>query len=375
MSYDPRKSAIFMAIGTELTSGEVVNTNGAWLSEKLEDCGINVVAHVVIPDERELIYRALENINAFPAKLLVLTGGLGPTTDDITREMLAQWAGVNLEFDEDVWRETQEKYKNRGLQIREAHRHQCFFPSGSRRLKNPVGTALGFSMQARGFQILVLPGPPMEIEGMWESEIADLIKPFQNQNPVKLEIWTLLGVTESEAAEVTEEVFKGSGILLGYRATVPYVKVKVWIPSAHPGASALIFKLDQKLKQWTVARGKEDIIQFWLEKIRPFKKVWILDPLTRGRMVQRLGQVDWPNHLQVISGGISETPLMSKGDLTLWLSSESEGQVFKVGWRTHDTQASIELSLPYKITKSNRRAPLYMTEMALKWWLENIPRH
>jgi nicotinamide-nucleotide amidase len=117
-------SAQLLTIGTEITSGEVVNSNASWLSLRLEEMGVRVRTHLTVRDCKEEILHALSFLNE--SKLIVVTGGLGPTSDDITRECMALFTRDTLEFDERVWRDLQTLYAQRGLPLREAHKWQCF---------------------------------------------------------------------------------------------------------------------------------------------------------------------------------------------------------------------------------------------------------
>ena len=168
--------ARLLTIGTEITAGEIVNSNASWISERLEELGVRVYSHLTVRDQREEILNALEF--AKDERILVVTGGLGPTSDDLTRACLAAYAGVGLEFDEAVWAELVKAHESRNLPVREAHRHQCYFPKGSERLKNPVGTALGFAMTIGSREVITLPGPPRELAGMWTEEVAPRLKPL-----------------------------------------------------------------------------------------------------------------------------------------------------------------------------------------------------
>jgi nicotinamide-nucleotide amidase len=245
--------AAILTTGTELTSGETVNTNAAWVAEKLEAMGFAVAAHISVPDDKKLIVDALEWLKP-RARLVIVGGGLGPTSDDLTREAVAAWSGAELEFSEGVWRELNDRYRQRGLKIRPAHRQQCYFPKTSRTITNPVGSALGFALDARGVRLAVLPGPPRELQGMWEPHVEPLLQELGPRSETELVVWTCEGATESRLAEVAEAVIAGSGLKIGYRASVPQVKVKLWLPRVFNEREKWVEKMDQALREWTVAR-------------------------------------------------------------------------------------------------------------------------
>jgi nicotinamide-nucleotide amidase len=191
-------SAQLLTIGTEITSGEIVNSNASWISLRLEEMGVRVLTHLTVRDHRKDILSALNSLNE--GELIIVTGGLGPTSDDLTRECMALYWQDKLEFDQDVWDELEKLYNQRGLPLREAHRWQCQFPVMSERLKNPVGTALGFAMEFGGRNYFVMPGPPKELEGMWNLEVEPRLRKLLKPSPMKWVRWTCLGVPDNQLA-------------------------------------------------------------------------------------------------------------------------------------------------------------------------------
>ena len=241
-------AASILTVGTEITSGEILNSNGQWLAEQLDQMGFDVVLHLSAPDDRKLIQSALDYC-AQHTEVLIVTGGLGPTSDDFTREAIATWAQTELEFNDSVWNELQALYQSRGLKIREAHRQQCHFPKSSELLKNPVGTAHGFYLKTKGQHIFVLPGPPREIQGMWQPSVLALLEALKPQQLYKLYRWECTGVPESEVAEVVEKIIAGTGLRAGYRANKPRVIVKVWMP-IHINHAPFLQQLHSRLSPW-----------------------------------------------------------------------------------------------------------------------------
>jgi nicotinamide-nucleotide amidase len=246
------KFASILTIGTEITSGEVVNTNASWIASELEAMGLRVFCHLSVRDQRAEMLRALEFVRADSA-LVVVTGGLGPTSDDLTREVLANHWRVPLAFCEDEWSSLRVRYERRGRQIRESHRHQCYFPQGATKLPNPVGTALGFCFSQQAQHWLVLPGPPAELKAMWSEQAVARLRAFgvcATSGSRRWHHWTCRGAPESEVAERVEEVIQGRGLEVGYRATHPLVKVKLFLTEKE--ATELAPKLEQCLQKWLI---------------------------------------------------------------------------------------------------------------------------
>src|SRR5436309_2735997 len=159
-----------ISIGTELTSGQNLDTNSQWLSRRLAEVGIAVGWHTTIADDFDA------NLDAFRiatgrAKLVLVTGGLGPTQDDLTREVLAKLAGVDLVFHEDSFRIISDLFAKRGRHMPERNRVQALFPAGSEPIRNDRGTAPGVWMDLRGAHVAAMPGVPSEMYHMFEHQV------------------------------------------------------------------------------------------------------------------------------------------------------------------------------------------------------------
>ena len=271
-----------ITIGTEIAAGEVVNTNAAWVSVQLENLGLRVFSHFTVRDQREEILAALKS--SADHAVVVVTGGLGPTTDDMTRECMAQFTGQSLEFDKSVWQDLTELYRERGLPLRKAHEHQCYFPRGSRRLRNPVGTALGFAQTIEGQSYFVLPGPPPELEGMWNLEVAPALATILPSNTFYWQRWNCLGSPESEVAELVEKAIEGSGLEVGYRASLPYVKVKLYIDGAQPAHLRIVEEITRSLRPFLTSDDlAADLLRRW-----PHPILSIVDTVTENCLLLRL---------------------------------------------------------------------------------------
>ncbi len=367
--------AHLLTIGTEITSGEVVNSNAAWLSQRLETLGIRVQSHLSVRDQRE------ELLNAFrwplqapgagsetePA-LIFVTGGLGPTSDDLTRACMAEHLGVELEFDQEVWSGLNALYQRRGLPIREAHRHQCWFPKGSERLSNPVGTALGFYSLAhrspdhpRLAHYFVLPGPPRELEGMYEKEVASRLRALVPKPDLTWHRWSVFAVPESEVAELVEPLIAGSGIEVGYRAQIPYVRVKLF---AHSDRHRdILARVGRVLAPSLVAASvdgvtggpshdlAEQLLELW-----PDPELRVMDEVSEGHLAQRLYSARRSSHskiaIRIADGGLRLT---------------SSGDGFKAAIQTSRGSHDFEQKLPFKLALDSERGRRAAAEWAL--WL------
>ncbi|MCS7014798.1 MAG: competence/damage-inducible protein A [Gemmatales bacterium] len=183
--------AEIIAVGTELTSGQKLDTNSAWLSRRLLELGVMPCWHTTLPDDLEIIVTALD-LSRQRADLVVITGGLGPTLDDLTREALARLAGVELVLHEPSLRHIEDIFARRGRPMPERNRLQAMLPRGAEALPNPLGTAPGIWMTVPRTPcacpreehplnlglakprttLIALPGVPSELRTMWQTIVA-----------------------------------------------------------------------------------------------------------------------------------------------------------------------------------------------------------
>jgi molybdopterin-biosynthesis enzyme MoeA-like protein len=222
--------------------------------------------------------------------LLFVTGGLGPTTDDFTRDVIATWSQKKMIFDEASWIHIQERLSSRGVPIREAQRQQCYFPEGSTVLFNKNGTANGFSLEVENKRVYILPGPPNEIEGIWNDFLrAELLSMTKEIDPSVTKIWECLGQGESEISHLTEIAMTGSGLEIGYRAHLPYVEVKVsYAKSTEAKVSPWLSRLEAALEPYTVLRDGADVAHLLTQKMTAYKNVLLVDELTGPHLLGRI---------------------------------------------------------------------------------------
>jgi len=163
-----------IAVGDELTSGERVDTNSAWLSLRLAELGAPASMHVSVGDDARSIAAALER-TAAEADVVVVTGGLGPTADDLTREAVAEFAGLDLVMVPEALRHIEKLFRSFGRRMPKTNRKQATIPAGSRIIPNPRGTAAGFEVRASGAVMFALPGVPVEMKAMFEASVAPVV--------------------------------------------------------------------------------------------------------------------------------------------------------------------------------------------------------
>lgn len=222
------KAAIF-TIGTEITDGQITDRNSQWMSERLTDFGLNVLLHASLPDDKDQIVQFLKTV-ADPFDVVIFGGGLGPTSDDLTRFAVAEYVSLPLVIDEPSWSRIFDRLSTRKITIREEHKTQAMIFKGSKALSNSAGSAPGIHLEYRNKHFFLLPGPPQELQAIWDDHIAPFFKSKNIQNNQKLKKWMCEGIVESELAHITDTFFKNKPYLIktGFRLHKPMVEAKVW---------------------------------------------------------------------------------------------------------------------------------------------------
>ncbi len=362
-----------LSIGTELTTGQIINRNSAWIATKLKQQGLDSTVHVTVPDETEVILKSLHYC-AELTDVLFITGGLGPTSDDFTRDVIAEWTGKKLIFDEASWDYIQETLKNRGVSVKAIQKQQCYFPEDSTILKNNKGTANAFSLdhkiQTKNLKIFVLPGPPSEIEAIWNDHINDwLEKATVYVDKTTTYSWDTLGQPESEVAALTESALtdmkKDFPVTIGYRVHLPYVEVKMTYPtSAHFTAKLFKDKVDLALENITVLKNFEKISDKFTDLIKN-KSFAFYDFSTNGSLHQSLSlnlkkKSDWmwkQSHDPMDSDFFAE----EENFIALFNSGEKHCQMMA---DLNGKKLSKTIELPHRFLSMPERKSMYFAEMA-----------
>lgn len=195
-------------VGDELLSGNRSDSHIPYLGRELRRCGVRVArAHVVGDSIGDIA--AIIGTRKTATRVLIVTGGLGPTPDDITREGVAKALGLELEFHDPSWKAIQEFFAERGRAATAVNRRQAEFPYGSRIMPNELGTAPGFIVEHEGTTVVVLPGPPVEVHRMFGNDVLPLFRELFRREPVRIEVYRTMGVGESKMQEILGDKLDG----------------------------------------------------------------------------------------------------------------------------------------------------------------------
>ena len=199
--------AEIIAVGSELLTPEKVDSNSLFITEQLNAIGIVVKAKSVVGDDRVDLRTALEHALA-RADLIVATGGLGPTDDDLTREAVAAALDLPLEIDERIVEQIRARFAARGLEMPDINRRQAQVPHGAVVLDNPHGTAPGLWLERSGRIVILLPGPPREMRGMLEAVIRDRLSSRAGPQRMYRRVLRITGRSESHTEEAVRTAYE-----------------------------------------------------------------------------------------------------------------------------------------------------------------------
>lgn len=238
--------------GSELLLGHVLNTHLAFLAESLFPLGLTISRQLTVPDGPDIREALLETFGR--ADLVIVTGGLGPTTDDLTREITAELLGLPLEHDPDIEAAIAARFQRRGIPMTSRVLRQAQKPVGAQILPNAFGTAPGLyippqplppgSKAERSPHFLLLPGPPRELHPMVETSVLPLLRSLAPPPSGQLmQTWRIVGVPESTVEDRVGEALIALGIDPGYCARLGEVDVRVLGNKAQiSAAEALLLK-------------------------------------------------------------------------------------------------------------------------------------
>lgn len=223
--------AEILATGEEIRTGATIDSNSAYISQKLEEAGIHITRHHCVGDEIEAIISVLKEMGQ-RADIAVVTGGLGPTADDLTAEAAAQAAETKLALHDDALKSVENYFKLRKRPMNPSNRKQALLPLGAQCLLNPVGTAPGFRLKIDKCLCFFLPGVPVEMQKMMTDVVLPSIRNLRGdgQELFITNTITTFGLTESATGErLAGFDSRFPEIKLGFRVHFPEIHIKFYV--------------------------------------------------------------------------------------------------------------------------------------------------
>lgn len=238
-----------LTVGDEILIGQIVDTNSVWMAQQLNLIGAHIVKKTSIGDTLETIRAEVGEALASEADIVLMTGGLGPTKDDLTIEALAGFFGVELIFDQATYDRIVRAFEKRGIPLRESHRAQCYLPANATILPNKMGTAPGTWYEHNGKVLVSMPGVPYEMEYLMEHEVIPRLKQRFKGKAIAHRTILTVGTGESEIASRIE-AFEDSlptNIKLAYLPNLGQVRLR--LTGTSDDEHTLNQLLDQKTAQ------------------------------------------------------------------------------------------------------------------------------
>ena len=304
-------TAAVVTVGEELLSGETTDTNGAWLSRELASLGAPVVRRWVVGDDAEAIQAALSAALAV-ADLIIVTGGLGPTRDDLTRPAVADFLGVDLRSDPQIVQDLRERFGAHGFpDLPTSNLSQAEVPRGAQVLANALGTAPGLLMEHEGHSLALLPGVPREMKRIFEGVLEGVIRDRFEARLMPLVHRTIYttGIPESVLGERVDEVRAGlpGEVDLAFLPDLRGVSIRMSTRSRAGRAAGLLDEaqalLDPIVAPYRIGMEKADLVEAVADVLtKESHSLAVAESCTGGLLAKRF--TDLPGSSSFFRGGV-----------------------------------------------------------------------
>ncbi|HEM6390074.1 TPA: competence/damage-inducible protein A [Streptococcus suis] len=353
--------AELIAVGTEILTGQIINTNAQFLSEKCAELGIDVYFHTAVGDNEQRLLSVLE-VAGKRSEIVILCGGLGPTEDDLTKQTLAAFLGRNLVFDELAMAKLDRFFASRPGRVRTPNNErQAQIVEGSQALQNPAGLAVGGMIEQDGVTYIVLPGPPSELKAMFSESLLPLLS--QSQQQLYSRVLRFFGIGESQLVTVLADLIdKQTDPTLAPYAKVGEVTLRLSTKAtSQEEANLRLNQLEEKilqhdkLREYFYAYGEENsLVQTVAERlVEKNKSIAIVEQGTGGLLQAEL------------SLALADQPYFSGGKVIGQLGTESGWLSEEADCIRQELQADLGLAVSVLIkpesTEDNVLAKVYLT--------------
>ena len=261
--------AHLLSIGDELLIGQTINTNAAWMGKHLTEEGWRVSGVVVLPDDASAIKREIDR-GLESADAVLITGGLGPTKDDLTKHVLAEHFGTKLVMHNDIAEQIQDWFESRNVPFLEVNRLQAMLPLDCAVLPSPLGTASGMWFdRPEGKVVVSMPGVPYEMEGLMRNEVLPRLRQHFKLPTTLYQTIVTAGIGESSLAALVsqwEDSLEAKGVSLAYLPSPGQVKIRLGVKGATEDRESLQHLLDAGVsafetlaKDYVIGRGEQGL--------------------------------------------------------------------------------------------------------------------
>ncbi|MGC0925631.1 nicotinamide mononucleotide deamidase-related protein YfaY [Pantoea agglomerans] len=249
-----------LSTGDEVLHGQIVDTNAAWLADMLFQQGLPMTSRTTVGDSLESLIATLQ-ARSNEADVLIVNGGLGPTSDDLSALAAARACGVELEVQQEWLEQMEAWFASRGRVMAASNRKQAEIPANAELIDNPVGTACGFALQLNRCWMFFTPGVPSEFKVMVEQQIIPRLKAkFSPPEPPICLRLTTFGRGESDIAAELEPLALPEGVVMGYRSSMPIIEIKLTGPASQRVAMEQVWQqVRLQLAECTIFEGTEGL--------------------------------------------------------------------------------------------------------------------
>jgi nicotinamide-nucleotide amidase len=299
--------------GTEVLTGRISDRNGPWVAARLGELGVEVSHIVCVGDRARDLRAALAFLADLGVDLIVTTGGLGPTADDLTAEVVAEFAGRPLVLDDaleeriaDILAGFARRFRFDAGALREANRKQALVPEGATAL-DPAGTAPGLVVPTEGPTVIVLPGPPRELQTMWPKALAtdDARAALADVTPIRTETMRIFGIPESELAKALREIEAGVDLSpLEITTCLRRAELEIDVryrDGAESAVSRLLDELGERFERFVFSRDGSSIDEQVAELLAD-RRIGLGESCTAGLLAARL--TERPGSSEYVAGGV-----------------------------------------------------------------------
>ncbi len=310
-------AAEIVTTGTEILLGDIVDTNAAWIAQQLREIGVNLYYKTTVGDNEPRLRGVLETALA-RSDVILVTGGLGPTADDITRDAIANATGRPLVQDDEIVARLRERFARWGArQMTENNLRQAFIPEGATVIPNPVGTAPGFLVEdtrfGRGARIIAMPGVPREMKRM----MTDWVLPYLREltggvGVIRRRILRTVGIGESALDAQLGELMDSTNPTVGLAAHLGQADIRVAARAETPEeAEALIDDMEARIRErvgaFIYSTTPEETIETVVVRLLQEERatLGLLETVTGGRIAKRVRAVEGGDH--VLAAAWTET--------------------------------------------------------------------
>ena len=279
-------------VGSEILSGKTLNTNGQYICDKLLSLNLDTIFNTIIKDDRTNIELALKR-----SDIIIYTGGLGPTHDDFTKEVVCERLNIKLILNNKILENMKEHFKSRGIIMSDNNIKQAYIPENCTVLKNEKGTAPGYLIESKKNILILLPGPPGEMKDMFEKSVIPLISKLSNIK-IKSETISTIGIGESKLEELIKDIIeKYKQASIATYASKGKVDIRVTFNSeteqdTNRLLNDIIDDLNDEIGKYIYSYANESLEEVVFKKLKENKfKIGFCESCTGGLVTSRLTSI------------------------------------------------------------------------------------